>query len=345
MSPPSIFGAEACSSSGALMRAPVEINDGQNEGAAARTEIRVNRAKPAAPAASDSADRFLHKESQRDFNRQYFHLYSKRLEAMRSGPLDDAAIRRKVSSDVPIVSLSQLTNASKDDDDKEQGEEAAESREEDHGEAQEVVIVGTIFKNQALKPNILKELSDDLGLPPQPRAPKYVSLDDNLILEDHAQRIRLRGQVDVAHLVTGVVAAFRGSERESGKFHVLETILPAQPLQPERPLLTEDRYVVFASGLELADKTSAGVLRLNAALEWICGLTGEMVEQEGVIGRLERVVLAGNALGESTRDKEKANKASYLSRDNEVASAEAVTILDDFLLTLASQVEVDLMPG
>ncbi len=45
---------------------------------------------------------------------------------------------------------------------------------------------------QALKPNILKELAEDQGVPPQPLL-SYSGDDDELILEDSLQRIRLRG--------------------------------------------------------------------------------------------------------------------------------------------------------
>ena len=36
-----------------------------------------------------------------------------------------------------------------------------ESNEDKNAEALKVLIIGTLFKNQALKPNILKEISDD----------------------------------------------------------------------------------------------------------------------------------------------------------------------------------------
>jgi len=248
---------------------------------------------------------------------------------MRAGPLAEEYLKSKIKDDkVKVITLSQLT------------------RLDEEEKAHDIVIVGTVFKNQALKPNILKDLADDLGLPPQPRAPKYVSDDDDLILEDTMQRIRLRGQVDASNLVTGVVAAFRGRERENGKFEVKEFYLPKPPPQTPLPVIQgKDRYVVFISGLELADKSSPILLRACMAIEWLCGLTGAMDEQESFASTIERVIVAGNCLGESTKDREKENRARYLTKDNVAASVEGVGVLDGLLNQLANYVQVDVMAG
>ena len=57
------------------------------------------------------------------------------------------------------------------------------------------------------------------------------------------------------------------------------------------------------------------------------------------------MVLAGNALSESTRDLESQSKAKYLTKDSAAGSLGAVRLLDDFLVQLAGSVDVALMPG
>lgn len=72
------------------------------------------------------------------------------------------------------------------------------------------VILGTFFKDQALKPSILKELSEDNQLVPLPPRSNYNDENDILILEDELQRIKLDGKINVPEMITGVVAAVLG---------------------------------------------------------------------------------------------------------------------------------------
>lgn len=72
------------------------------------------------------------------------------------------------------------------------------------------VLIGTLFKHQPLKPSILREISEETQLTPQPARDNYVDDSDKLILEDELQRIRLLGKIDVHTIVTGVVCAVLG---------------------------------------------------------------------------------------------------------------------------------------
>ncbi len=211
------------------MRSPMgapELNNGQSASSTSsrsRAEVKYHRAR--ADEFSDLSTSFQLPTANRDFQRQYFHLYSRRLEAMRPG-----LEKRVKDRGLDLVDLSELPNLE---------------------EGKEVVVVGTLFKNQSLKPSILKELAEDQGVPPQPvsGAVRYTSEVDELILEGSQQRIRLRcgeGQaLQVGRLVTGVVAAFRGTVKESGKFFVEEVIFAPPPPQPERPIFQKDRYTAI----------------------------------------------------------------------------------------------------
>ena len=81
---------------------------------------------------------------------------------------------------------------------------------EDHHE--KCIVIGTLFKHQELKPSILKEISEENQLVPQP--PRYHFTDENdvLVLEDALQRIRLVNKIDIQGLVTGVVCAVLGMQ-------------------------------------------------------------------------------------------------------------------------------------
>ena len=258
---------------------------------------------------------------QRDFNRQYFHLYSRRLEAMRPRVVANAKL---MFPNVNVLPLCRLNTAP-------QGED--------------VLIVGTLFKNQSLKPNILQELCDENAILPQPAHKRYISEDDDLILEDDLQRIKLRGpNVQVSQLVSGIVCGVLGQEKESGKFEVKQIFFAKPPAQPEKPLLEPQRSIVFLSGLELADPSSPCLLHFQLAIDYLIGDVGDPDDQE-TVSKIERVIIGGNSLSESTRDKEELSKAKYLTKDAQAGSIGAINLLDKFLVQLAGSVQVDIMPG
>lgn len=72
------------------------------------------------------------------------------------------------------------------------------------------IIIGTLFKDQVLKPSILKEISEDNQLVPLPPRSNYNDENDVLILEDELQRIKLDGKINVPEMVTGIIGAFLG---------------------------------------------------------------------------------------------------------------------------------------
>lgn len=72
------------------------------------------------------------------------------------------------------------------------------------------VIVGTTFLHQKLKPSILRDISEETQLAPQPIRHKFADESDTVVLEDEVQRIQLLGDFPVHKFVTGIVLAVLG---------------------------------------------------------------------------------------------------------------------------------------
>ncbi|KAM6965723.1 DNA polymerase delta subunit 2 [Aplochiton taeniatus] len=268
------------------------------------------------PAYSPCSENF--KLGDRSFSRQYAHIYATRLMQMR--PLLSERAQQKWGVGVQIRNLCDL----------QMGEQCC--------------IVGTMFKHMELQPSILKEISEEHNLLPQPVRMKFISESDQLILEDELQRIKLEGKIDAGTFVTGSVIAIYGAENNDGKFTVEDFCTADLPLQTPRPSLTADRFVLLASGLGLGGSHGDSMLALQLLVDMVTGQLGDQGEQSGA-ATISRVVLAGNLLSQSTQDKEASTRAKYLTKKTQAGSVEAIRLLDELLLQLVASVPVDVMPG
>lgn len=121
----------------------------------------------------------------KEFIKQFYGVYTSRL-AKISGTVTKLAIE-KWGPDVPVKKLADL-------------------REED---SDKCILVGTLYKQQKLKPSILREITDENHVIPQPTT-VYFDESDKLILEDGLNRIALTGKIETSKMVTGVVCALLG---------------------------------------------------------------------------------------------------------------------------------------
>ena len=99
----------------------------------------------------------------RTYERQFYHLYRSRLERLK--PRVEEAARQRFGENVRIRSLCDLGN---------------DEESEEPNQDKRVLVVGTTFKHQELKPNILREISEDNEIQVQPIHRGKVRLDQSV---------------------------------------------------------------------------------------------------------------------------------------------------------------------
>eukprot|EP00731_Ephydatia_muelleri_P028441 Em0020g85a len=208
--------------------------------------------------------------------------------------------------------------------------------------------LGTLYKKMDLKPSILKEISADHRVLPQPARAKYVATSDELIVEDTVSRVVLTGSIAKDELVTGIIIGIFGEETNNGLFEVkdhcfADLSFPALASVPKG--LNEDKYVVLVSGLNLGSPWCDRV-SIEMFVDYVTGQLGAHKDME-FCSHIVRVIVAGNAITDKPTKTAtvKDTKTKYLSRNYSADTIDAMKELDDVLAQLASCVPVDLMPG
>lgn len=257
-------------------------------------------------------DRF--KLATQAFDRQYAHIYFQRLMLMKPPLL--TKVRRKW----PGVQLANILTLPEND---------------------EVLVVGTVYKDMKLKPSILDEYVKDRGASQLVGRTKFVGADDTIILEDESARMKLRGEgLPVGQLVTGVVMAVKGVAAPGGDFQVNAFCFADMAPQAPQPSLNEDKYVALVSGLGVGDD-AGDPLKLSLLVDYLVGSLASNEEQTRV-SKIVRVVIAGGLL----RSTEGLLQATTHKQPRQQAAALApIREVDMCLSELAGAVPVEVMPG
>lgn len=138
------------------------------------------------------------------------------------------------------------------------------------------LVVGTIFMDMPLKPNILREITEQIE--PQLNVVTFSSPSDVYLLEDESGRIILDlSEVGRSNFVcfTGVIVAVLGIESPNGEFLVKDYCfaeLPG-PATWTRPSLsscnTTPTMLAFVSAPNLCAADERAALSLSLCLDWL----------------------------------------------------------------------------
>ncbi|CAO3693059.1 unnamed protein product [Umbelopsis ramanniana] len=208
-------------------------------------------------------------------------------------------------------------------------------------------IIGTVYMDMPLKPNILEDITKENYIVSQPPPPKYVSADATVAMEDESGRVVLCGtRLQSENLVTGTIIAALGKENSYGEFEVVDICTPGLPDPNPTPRMEIDtpdnKYVALLSGLNFGAGGDSSI-RLEMLLEYLTGELGDS-EDSQASQSIVKVILAGNSVTERKVivDDKKPKKYGY---DSTIYDASPVAALDKFLQQLCSSVTVDIMPG
>ncbi|KAI9317740.1 DNA polymerase alpha/epsilon subunit B-domain-containing protein [Dichotomocladium elegans] len=204
-------------------------------------------------------------------------------------------------------------------------------------------IIGTIYLEMALKPNVLDDLAKDksLAIPAMPA--KYRTDSNKITIEDESGRIVLTGNglKNEKIWVTGMVVALLGKETEDGLFDVEEVCYPDVPEQPVRSP-GEDKYIALLSGLNFGSSASYD-LKAQLLTEFLSGELGGPEDQR-ICSNICRVIIAGNSIGELQISEDLSGSKKY-GNDSAQYDSEPLVQLDELLEELCGSVPVDVMAG
>lgn len=171
------------------------------------------------------------------------------------------------------------------------------------------VVIGTLFKEQPLKPSILKNLLGTLGTRKFKNG-QYISEEDYVVLEDNSGRVRVKKNEVFApeKFITGAIVALKGVVDSKGFFEVKDYCYAGIPfygsiprgvnITTERGLfdnLEEGReFIALISGLEFGEP--GDILSAETLLRFMRGELGSSSQTLKLSSSITRVVICGNSI-------------------------------------------------
>ncbi|KAG1756254.1 DNA polymerase alpha/epsilon subunit B-domain-containing protein [Suillus paluster] len=221
-------------------------------------------------------------------------------------------------------------------------------------------VIGTVYMDMPLKPNVLEDIGRDHSIPAPPPREKFYCDEDSVMLEDESGRIKLVGdRVAEEHLVTGVIVAALGMETSTGDFEVVDICTAGLASFAEEEILgsdamdmdvdspsTQDEYVAVISGLSIGSSSPADA-QIQMLVEYLTGEAGGPEDQQ-LASQITRLIIAGNSLslaeyGEEGEDEKKPRKFGASAQAN--FSPHPNLALSAHLHDLISALPVHILPG
>jgi DNA polymerase delta subunit 2 len=225
-------------------------------------------------------------------------------------------------------------------------------------------VVGTVYMDMSLKPNVLDDISKEHWITAPPPREKYISPDggDQVMLEDESGRLSLAGPYLRSYMLcTGCIIAVIGTENEDGAFEVVDIKIPDLPRQPERWERDEGALAVAGKKVK-AERPKAGKIALVSGLSisgedgdgLVLDLLAEYLLGEGSlqdeVSQVSRLIIAGDSLSHASpipSREEYAHRKPQKKYGYDASSYNPAPIeqLDSFLATLLPSLPVTILPG
>ncbi|KAI0078170.1 hypothetical protein K474DRAFT_1706721 [Panus rudis PR-1116 ss-1] len=290
----------------------------------------------------DKSQKFTLDAANKSYKHQYANIYFVRLRVLRGYIEREAQMRwKEVAGDPTLV-----------------------PRVLDVEKGQLCFIIGTVYMDMPLKPNVLEDIARDHSIPAPPPRKKYFSDADNIMLEDESGRICLVGdRIRSAGLVTGVILGALGIETNSGDFEVVDYCFAGMAPQiqsdwdktenEEKMDVDEssdtDEWVAVVSGLEVGEPSPADA-QIELLAEFLTGELGGFPDQF-TASKISRVIIAGNSLASLVSEINGVNdvvdRRSQRKYGHDTAnfSPHPTQNLGEYLTDIARSVPVHLLPG
>ncbi|KAH6492822.1 hypothetical protein HBI55_129360 [Parastagonospora nodorum] len=227
-------------------------------------------------------------------------------------------------------------------------------------------VVGTVFMDLAMKPNVLDDITKEHWIAAPPKRTTYLepAKPADMMLEDESGRLRVTGDPLRAHFVTGCVLAALGTEQADGTFQVIATQFVDLPRQPQRwerqdatlartkeptPKREKPGKIAIVSGLDLTGDDPEN-LSLQLLVEFLTGQASGPLDQDKA-ANITRLIIAGDSLRRASpilsRDEFAAKKAASKHYGYDASTYDPIPTgrLDIFLTQILPSIPITLLPG